>query len=367
MGLAIKKLVHERRRYLLIGGIVLLLMFMVLFLSGLVNGLGRAVSSAVETSGATHYALSDTSEDLLTVSSLDESTYDKIASQTAAEVAPLDVTRMYLKVSGGDDEVGVAYFGIEPGSFEEPSTYEGTDLSHASSDVENPVVLDEQLAEKGIAVGDTVRDSTTGVEFTVVGFARDAMYSHVPVAYMSTDTYEKVMSELQPGRAKAYNAVAIKGTDDQVSGIDVDGIEVAGTASVVKAIPGYQAEQTTITMVEWVLVVITAAVIAIFFYIITIQKEREYGVMKALGVGTRRIAAHICLQVLVVSVLGAAIAAALVAWMSGMLPASMPFYLQAGPAAVVMAAFVAISLLGGLASVARVARVDPVRAIGGEE
>lgn len=45
MRLAWKELKYNWKRYLLIEIIVVLMMFMVLFLSGLVQGLGRAVSS----------------------------------------------------------------------------------------------------------------------------------------------------------------------------------------------------------------------------------------------------------------------------------------------------------------------------------
>ena len=44
----------------------------------------------------------------------------------------------------------------------------------------------------------------------------------------------------------------------------------------------------------------------------------------------------------------------------------MPFYLQASQAVIVLAAFVLISILGSLATVIRVAKIDPARIIGGD-
>lgn len=60
--LALKELRHGRERYTLIAIIVFLMMFMVLFLSGLVNGLGRAVSSGIDNLPADSFVLSDDSE-----------------------------------------------------------------------------------------------------------------------------------------------------------------------------------------------------------------------------------------------------------------------------------------------------------------
>ena len=47
--------------------------------------------------------------------------------------------------------------------------------------------------------------------------------------------------------------------------------------------PGYTAENGTIMMMLVFLIVISAFVIAVFFYVLTIQKTQQFGVMKAIG------------------------------------------------------------------------------------
>ena len=71
MKLAWKELVYSKKKYLLIEVIIILLMFMVLFLSGLANGLGRAVCAAIDNIPADYFLVSDTAENLITVSSLE--------------------------------------------------------------------------------------------------------------------------------------------------------------------------------------------------------------------------------------------------------------------------------------------------------
>ena len=78
MRLALKELLHSRKKYVLVEIIVVLMIFMVLFLSGLVQGLGRAVSSGVETMDADTFVLSDDSEKLLTVSSLADNEFSQV-------------------------------------------------------------------------------------------------------------------------------------------------------------------------------------------------------------------------------------------------------------------------------------------------
>ncbi|MCI1667385.1 MAG: ABC transporter permease [Olsenella sp.] len=193
-------------------------------------------------------------------------------------------------------------------------------------------------------------------------FSKDKMYGHVAIAYVSTDTYEDMMSEVNPMYQDTVHAVAVQGA----AGKQIDGTTAYTKAEVVQAIPGYQAEQMAITMVEWLLVVITAVIIGIFFFVINLQKEKEFGVMKAIGTSTARLTRFIICQVFLIAASGAVVACALVALMSSFLPASMPFYLVWGDVATALVAFVLISILSSLASVARVARIDPAKIIGGD-
>jgi len=55
MKLALKELWYNKRKYLLIELVIILLMFMVLFLSGMTNGLGRAVSAGIEQMDANYF------------------------------------------------------------------------------------------------------------------------------------------------------------------------------------------------------------------------------------------------------------------------------------------------------------------------
>lgn len=158
------------------------------------------------------------------------------------------------------------------------------------------------------------------------------------------------------------HAVAVQGG----AGARVDGTAAYTKVEVVQAIPGYRAEQMTITMVEWLLVVITTVIIGIFFFVINLQKEKEFGVMKAIGTSTAKPTRYIICQVFLIAASGATSACALVTLVSGFLPSSMPFYLVWGDVATVLVAFVLISILSSLASVVRVSRIDPAKIIGGD-
>ncbi len=358
MRLAWKELTYNWKKYLLVEIIVILMMFMVLFLSGLVSGLGRAVSSGIETMDASAFVLGKDPEKLITVSSLTDAQYKKLQDEYGSQQTPLDIQRAYLQKASSDKKIDVTYFGIDPAGFLAPKTYAGKGLSAGKGEV----ILDDAFQEKGIKLGDTVTDSSSGVKLKVVGFTKDKMYGHVSVAYVSVDTFDAMGEKGNPMYQKAVHAVAIDGK----LATHVKGTESYTKAQIVEALPGYKAEQMTITMVEWLLVAITAVIIGVFFFVINIQKEQEFGVMKAIGTSTSKISCTIVSQVFLIAALGAAIACGLATAMSAALPASMPFYLVPAQVAVVLVAFVAISILSSLASVARVARIDPAKVIGGD-
>lgn len=363
MKLAWKEICYGKKKYLLIELVIVLLMFMVLFLSGMANGLGRAVSSGIEEMNADYFILDDSAEELITVSNLSEDVFSEVKGQTTSELATLDIQRMYIKKAGQEEKINITYFAIEAGSFLEPAILSGEGLS--ASNVENPIVLDDDFQIEGISIGDIVEDSASEIEFTVVGFAKDQMYGHTSIGFITQKSYDLLRKELSPYYETSYHAIALRG--DDISKIDVNGAVVIDKQTIIKNIPSYQAENLTITMIVWTLVIVSAIIIGIFFYIMTMQKEKQFAVMKSLGVSMSEIAGMICAQIGIIAVFGALVANALNLAMAAALPQKMPYYLHHGDAIMVSVVFVIISLISSVLSVRKVAKVDPMMVIGGEQ
>lgn len=363
MKLAWKELVYGIKKYILIELLIVLLMFMVLFLSGLAEGLGRAVISGIDNMDADYFLLGDSAEDLITVSKLDTDVYDQLKAQTDAELAVLDIQRMYLSRQGDAEKMNITYFAIEAGSFLEPAVTQG--VQFAGSDVENPILLDDDFALEGIEIGDMVMDSSTELVFTVIGFVEDQMYGHTSIGFITTDSYTRLRTLLNPMYEKEYHAIALRGSD--VEDIGLDGTELVAKADIIENIPSYTAEHMTITMIVWVLVIVSATIIGVFYYILTLQKRRQFGIMKAIGVGMGRLAGIVASQVCIIAVCGAVIANLLTFAMAAALPETMPFYLESGSACLVTIAFVLISIVSSLVSILNISHVDPMKVIGGAD
>ncbi|MCB2288501.1 ABC transporter permease [Clostridium sp. CS001] len=363
MVLGLKELKHNKSKYALIVGILILLVFMVLFLSGLANGLAMATSGAIEDAKAEYYVLSEDADDIITRSTLSEQQFKGVRAMTTDDVTAIDLQRTSIELEGDETKRDITYMAVDPDSFMMPKVIEGNTLE--SADTGYSIVLDDSFKDDGVEIGDSIIDSKAGTKMKVVGFAKDILYGHSSMGIISTDTYTQIRTLITPSYKKDYNVFAIKGKD--VENIRLKGVEVLSKASVISKIPGYAQEQTTINMILWVLVIVSAAILGVFFYVITIQKLQQFGVLKALGADMKMLSGMVIFQVLLLAGGSMIIGNILTFIMAGMLPSSMPFSLKGPSAILISLAFVVISVLCSLISLVKVAKVDPLITIGGKE
>lgn len=86
----------------------------------------------------------------------------------------------------------------------------------------------------------------------------------------------------------------------------VDGVDTAMLKEAISGIPGFKEEQGALTMISF-FVVIAAFVQAVFFYVITLQKMNQYGIIKAIGASTSYLARNLIRQVLLLAVVAVAV------------------------------------------------------------
>lgn len=361
MKLAWKEIRYNLKKYLLIELLLVLMIFMVMFLSGLANGLARAVSAGIENVDASHFIVSTDAENLITVSRLDKEILEQVKSSTDSKAAALNIQRMLLSIKGHSQKLDVTYFAINQEEFLSPKVTKGEKLT----DIKHVIVLDEAFEQDGIVMGDILVDSASGIELTVIGFTKDAMYGHTPVGFISMDTYSDIQTTINPGYVLKYHTIALK--SDKNAQISINGTEIVDKATIIMNIPSYQAEQVTINMILWVLVFVSTAILGVFFYIITLQKHKQFGVMKAIGMSMGEIIGIRFSQVLLLACFGVICGNALTSGMALMLPKSMPFYLNQADAAIVSVVFVVTTICSSFISARQIAKVDPVKIIGRNE
>lgn len=368
MFLALREMRHSKARYSLIMVIMLLVSFLVLFVTGLARGLAYANISAVENMPANYFALQDDAEHTFRRSQLsgtDLSTAQSIAGTENA--AALAVQTSTVTAEAADAKADITFFAVDMDGMLAPEVVQGSSLTNTSL---GGAVVDSKLTESGITVGSTITDQASGMSFKVQGVVEDSSYSHMPVVYITTADWQTMKSgNVPPGsdqQSAPYNVIALKASSAQAAEIagKLDHVETITQKQAIKSIPGYAAEQNSLQMMIAFLFVIAAFVLAVFFYVITIQKTSQFGILKAMGTKMSYLAWSVVGQVLILSVASLAVSLLLTFGMNMGLPDSMPFQLEGSTILLTSVLFVGMSLLGALISVARVAKVDALEAIG---
>src|SRR5690606_6065406 len=153
----------------------------------------------------------------------------------------------------------------------------------------------------------------TEVEFTIVGEVDEGFFFFQPVVYILRDAWR----ELKYGdvaQAPASSVVLIKG--DGALDVRGEGFEVVDKDTAFANIEGVSGQQSTVQALQAFGFIIGALVIGVFFYVLTLQKVAQHGVLKAIGASSTYIFRQLVLQVLIVSVIGVALSIPL-AWLTG--------------------------------------------------
>src|SRR5699024_11744118 len=94
--------------------------------------------------------------------------------------------------------------------------------------------------------------------------------------------------------------------------------------------PSYNAEQLSLNMIVWFLVVISGMLFGIFFYMMNVQKVGLYGILNAIGVKTSTLFKMMWTQMLIITVIALLLSGALSQMFSVLAPEGMPFHLTLG-------------------------------------
>ena len=161
----------------------------------------------------------------------------------------------------------------------------------------------------------------------------------------------------------------VSGEEDLVTTVpqDVPGTEAATPTETFNSIPGVGPQQNTANAIQGFGLVIGAMVIGVFFYVLTLQKIGQIGVLKAIGASSWFVFRQLLLQVLIVSVIGLIVALPLAILTVNVLSASVPLLIERDKIVLAIALLLITSVVGVLFSGRRIATVDPLIALGQQQ
>ncbi len=355
MFLALKEIKYSKTKFALIIAVVALISYLVYFLTSLANGLASSYTNAIEQWNSDQIVLTVDSNDSMMMSYMTQENYDGVdvsGDKTKLGLFPAVINNP-LAEDLLESRVDVYFFGIDNDSFIKPAEHENLTLEG------NKVIVDEELKKEGYEIGSLLGVTGSDQQYEIIGFSSDTTYQTAPVIFMSLDTWQvyRYGSENTPD---LFSGIVVKGELDNIA----DDLISYTTDEYISTLPGYMAQVLTFSIMIIFLILITAFVLGIFIYVLTIQKTSMFGVMKAQGISNGYIGASVIIQTLLLVGFGIIIGLGLTALSGIFLADIIPFAVNVLFYAVITAAFIIFALLGALFSVNAVLKIDPLEAIG---
>ncbi|MFH6150708.1 ABC transporter permease [Staphylococcus aureus] len=349
MFLAWNEIRRNKLKFGLIIGVLTMISYLLFLLSGLANGLINMNKEGIDKWQADAIVL------------------NKDANQTVQQSVfnKKDIENKYKKqatlkqtgeiVSNGHQKDNVLVFGVEKSSFLVPSLIEG---HKATKD--NEVLADETLKNKGFKIGDTLSLSQSDEKLHIVGFTESAKYNTSPVIFTNDATIAKINPRLTGDK---INAVVVRDTNWKDKKLNQE-LEAVSINDFIENLPGYKPQNLTLNFMISFLFVISATVIGIFLYVMTLQKTSLFGILKAQGFTNGYLANVVISQTLILALFGTAFGLLLTGVTGAFLPDAVPVKFDVLTLLVFAIVLMIVSVLGSLFSILTIRKIDPLKAIG---
>ena len=368
--LAAREVLRSKLRFSLLSGAVGLLVFLILFQQALLGGLVADFIGAVENQNSPILVFDDQARSNVEGSFL---LPDQVAAigqvDGVAQSAPIG--QATYTVDAGDEITDAVLFGY---------TLDGLGAPTSLSEGRLPTGADEAVAssadaDAGFGIGDVVRilgaGGNPGPEITVVGLGENLRWSVAPTLFVSYDTYERAQQAVNPAAEVVFASLVsvqpAEGVDlgDLTARIDAEvaGVEALTNSEAIDNNPGVQGVSQSFQIILALAFLVVTLVIGFFFLILTVQKTGALTLLRAIGAPTSYLIKNLLVQILLVLGGGAVIGIALTALVVyGAPPGGLTISIEPGTVLQTMVGLVALSLIGGIASIRRVTRVDPISA-----
>ena len=365
MILALRELRRTPRRFVTATIVLTLLVVLLLFLGGLLDGLYLGSTGALRAQRADVIVYSADANDSIIRSRIDPTL--RAPRRTGTSASPtVERTRPHAR----------RYH--RPGP-EHPRRHRRDRLRRArpaASRPRRPPARPGPTAASprfGVHVGQTLGVGPEQVPIRVHGWVSDTNYLLQGALWVDPATWRRVQDTSRPDASVppgTFAVLAVSGRPPaRTLAHDIDAATNGKTKTLTKSqavlsSPGTREQKSTFAGIIGVTFLVVGLVVALFFVLLTIERISLYGVLKALGASTPRLAAGVITQAVAVGIVAFAVGELLTLGLAALLPAQIPLQLEPSRAVLTFVGIIAAAVLGGAVSLRRVARADPMTAIG---
>jgi putative ABC transport system permease protein len=377
--LALKETWRNRGRFLLFSLVVTLITVLVLFVAALGTGLLGGIREYLEGLNADLIVYQDTARLVIESSRIGcEKRREVRRVEGVREAGPIGFSSVSIVADDGTELLDISLIGVEPGKPGEPPVAAGGGLVRKSA---YEAVIDWNVARvMKLQVGDWFTiGAIQGKEeefytLRVVGISESLKYGLQPSVFVPIVTWDEIRPKAaaSPGEEDpACNVVAVQlDNPTQLEAVrqrlqrQVSDVEAVERTVAYEGQPGYTSIRTSLSTQNTFALLIGMLVIGGFFQIQTLQKVPQIGMLKAIGTPNTAIALAAMIQILVVTLLGVAIASLVVVGVAWVFPPNIPIVFELQSGAMAVASILLMGLVGGLVSIRYSTRVEPLIALG---
>lgn len=349
MFLALREIKKEKLRYGLIITMIVMITYLLFILLGLMNGLSNENTAALKSWDTRTVWLNKNANDRLSQSTLMANQVPNYDTKHMALIG--DVPGQLKRTQGAAHKQDVQLVGLKNHDFIAQKKIQLVSGHWLRNDCQ--LVLDESLRQQGYHLGTKV-SFNGNKQLKVVGFARDAKLNIAPIAYTTLSQWQKLHGGPFVGSALI---------SDKASHHHYAGMHRYGIKQFINKLPGYTAQNTTFEMMIGFLLVISLVVIAVFLYILTMQKTKQYALLRAQGIPSEKLVGATIAQSLILIISGVVIAVVLTGITIKALPAGVPVLMDPHQLSWMVLAILGIGLLSSCLPTAMIMRIDPLDAL----
>ncbi len=339
MNIAWKEIKKNKAKFLILGSIIFLVSFLTFIISGLANGLSKDNAALIKNLPDGQFYMTKEAEETYNLSSIDRSVQESVLNEYKDAVA---------------FSIGMGFVNDERDKQRSVSFVTSTDSKLFPNLNKGEVILDSSLKKEGIKVGDTLTHDQYDGTFVVKGFVDEAKYSHTPVAYINEVDYQGMFA------TEDLQLIFLPNIDEAPL---VNGLQSFSNKEFLATIPSYNAEQMSLNMIIWFLIVISCMLFAIFFYMMNVQKIGLYGILKAIGMKTSRLFTIMWTQMLIITAASILLSIACSQLFNLIAPEGMPFSLPVLTTLQLTGVFLIIGFIGSTLSGIQIKKIEPLKAI----